>query len=527
MGGVVTEYFRLHNAEQLYESIGEASPSVYYLFIGKTAPHTTDTVGNAPTPLNTVTDTTYDPWPSMIAMKRVNEADERFLTKRYNWANNTFFEEYNDRTVGLDDKRFYVLQNDDFNVYKVIDNNSGANSIVKPTGTSTDIISTSDGYRWKYMFSLSSAERNRFMSPDFIPVKKIDTDDSSNQFSVQTAAANGAINHVKVTANGSGYFAQSGNVTAANSSTLTIARGAAANDSFYVDSTIYFKAGKGLGEIRRIIGYDGSNKIVTVNSAYTTATIANTQTQYVISPRVVIKGDSGQTTTSLAKAYVSNTAGGQVRKIDIIAAGLNYGRANVAIVANSSYGSGATAQAVMSPPGGHGSVAYKELYAKNVILNAQMVGAEGNTLPTNNDFRTVGIVKDPLLRNGQAANAAIIDQCFRLTLTNVSGDFTADEIVTSSDSADATGRVVRFSNTNAARTQGILRLTDVKSKGTGLLYTLNSTITGANSGVTATLSAFARPAVREFTGDVLYWEQRDKIERDASQTESLQFIAQF
>jgi hypothetical protein len=527
MGGVVTEYFRLHNAEQLYESIGEASPSIYYLFIGKTSAHANDSIGAAPTPLNHVTGTTYDPWPSMIAMKRVNEADERFLTKRYNWTTNTFYEEYSDRSVGLDDKQFFVLQNDDFNVYKVIDNNSGANSTVKPTGTSTDIISTSDGYRWKYMFSLSTAERNRFMSPTYIPVKKIDSDDSSNQFAVQTAAANGAINHIKVSANGTGYFADSGNVVVANSSTVTIATTAAANDSFYVDSAIYFKAGKGLGEVRRIINYDGSSKVVTVNSAYTTATIANTQTQYVISPRVVIQGDSGQTSASLTKAYVSNTAGGQVRKIDVIAAGLNYGRANVTIIANSSYGSGATGQAVISPPGGHGSVAYKELYAKNVILNAQMVGAEGNTLPTNNDFRTIGIIKDPLLRNGQAANAAIIDQCFRLTLTDVSGDFTADEIITSSDSADGTGRVVRFSNTNSARTQGILRLTDVKSKGTGLMYTLNTTITGADSGVTATLSAFARPAVREFTGDCLYWEQRDKIERDASQTESLQFIAQF
>ena len=229
--------------------------------------------------------------------------------------------------------------------YKVIDNNSGANSTVKPTGTSTDIISTSDGYRWKYMFSLSTAERNRFMSPTYIPVKKIDSDDSSNQFAVQTAAANGAINHIKVSANGTGYFADSGNVVVANSSTVTIATTAAANDSFYVDSAIYFKAGKGLGEVRRIINYDGSSKVVTVNSAYTTATIANTQTQYVISPRVVIQGDSGQTSASLTKAYVSNTAGGQVRKIDVIAAGLNYGRANVTIIANSSYGSGATGQA--------------------------------------------------------------------------------------------------------------------------------------------------------------------------------------
>ena len=66
MGGVVTEYFRLHNAEQLYESIGEASPSIYYLFIGKTSAHANDSIGAAPTPLNHVTGTTYDPWPSMI-----------------------------------------------------------------------------------------------------------------------------------------------------------------------------------------------------------------------------------------------------------------------------------------------------------------------------------------------------------------------------------------------------------------------------------------------------------------------------
>ena len=156
-----------------------------------------------------------------------------------------------------------------------------------------------------------------------------------------------------------------------------------------------------------------------------------------------------------------------------------------------------------------------------------MVGAEGNTLPTNNDFRTIGLIKDPLLRNGQAANASIIDQCTRITLTNVTGDFTADELITTSEGADATGRVVRFSNTNAARTEGILRVTDVKSKGTGLLFTLNTTLTGANSGVTATVSSFARPAVREFTGDVLYWEHREKILRDPAQTESLQFIAQF
>ena len=43
-------------------------------------------------------------------------------------------------------------------------------STVEPTSTSNSIFETSDGYRWKYMYSLTSSETLNFMSTDFIHV---------------------------------------------------------------------------------------------------------------------------------------------------------------------------------------------------------------------------------------------------------------------------------------------------------------------------------------------------------------------
>ena len=66
---------------------------------------------------------------------------------------------------------FYVVTSD-YNVYKVISNNNGANSTVATTGTSTNILTTADGYKWKFMYSISASDVNKFVTSD-IPVKTI------------------------------------------------------------------------------------------------------------------------------------------------------------------------------------------------------------------------------------------------------------------------------------------------------------------------------------------------------------------
>ena len=83
-----------------------------------------------------------------------------------------------------------------FNVYKVLDNNGGANSTVEPTGTSTSILTTADGYKWKYMYTLSASQQANFLSTDFMAVATDST--------VSSAATDGAINIVKIKTAGSG-----------------------------------------------------------------------------------------------------------------------------------------------------------------------------------------------------------------------------------------------------------------------------------------------------------------------------------
>ena len=83
-----------------------------------------------------------------------------------------------------------------FNVYKCLDNNSNANSTVEPTGTSTSILTTADGYKWKYMYTLSSSQQANFLSTDFMGVATNST--------VASAAVDGAINIVKIKTAGSG-----------------------------------------------------------------------------------------------------------------------------------------------------------------------------------------------------------------------------------------------------------------------------------------------------------------------------------
>jgi hypothetical protein len=46
MPAIITNKFRINNAEQFNESFSEASPEVYYLGIGRPQPFATQTIGD-------------------------------------------------------------------------------------------------------------------------------------------------------------------------------------------------------------------------------------------------------------------------------------------------------------------------------------------------------------------------------------------------------------------------------------------------------------------------------------------------
>ena len=467
----------------------------------------------------------YDTWRNMMSLKKFQSSDVSHVIPRYQWTNNTLYSEYDDLDENLYEKQFYVVT-DNSRVYKCIDNNRGANSTVKPTTVNTsDIQLTSDGYRWKYMYTIDTAENLKFVNNDYIPVKTLTASANGDQWQVQQNASNGAIHHIKILASGSGYLSTTNTFhTVTNATFFKIQNTASTIDGSYVGSALYISNGLGSGQLRKIVKYFGANNTLAVNNAF--ITVPDNTSRYVISPLVTIRGDSGLTTVSRATAFVSNTFSGLVRKITIIDQGRSYSSANVTISANSSYGRGAAARPIISPRGGHGSDPVDELYGEAVMMNVKVAADESDTFTTNNDFRIIGVLRDPLLNNGNYANTTVIDQTTRISVDEINGDFIADEIVTGLTSG-AKARVVYFANNTNARSDGVLKVVRVSTSGTGQSFQVGEILVGSQSSITANVQLVTKPTLRQFSGIVIYTENRSPITRSPDQTEDFKLVVKY
>lgn len=191
--------FRINNAEQFKESVSEPDPTYLYLTIGKTEAWPNEA---SPPIANTSPAALYDVWKNMIGGKRITGNDVRHVIPRVNWQANTVYLSYDHMSENTD---CYVL-NSSWSVYKCISNNSGSKSNTQPTSVSTtDDFVTSDGYVWKYMYTVSDFERLKFTTADYIPVKTLANDDGSAQWQVQNNTVSGAIHAIYITNGGSNY----------------------------------------------------------------------------------------------------------------------------------------------------------------------------------------------------------------------------------------------------------------------------------------------------------------------------------
>ena len=215
MPAIITKEFRLTNAKQFQEDFGETNQN-YYLALGRPQAFADNQAFNdgtdtsPPTPNDDVGSEFYV-YDDLLAAQKIASTDVSLVVPRRDWSTGTVYDYYrhdygNINTAGstistdsgatnLYDATFYVM-NSSFDVYKCIDNNGGAASTVEPSGNkSTSVFTTGDSYRWKYMYSLTASEQTNFLSSDFMHVST-----ESSDFSTTA----GAIEHVKITAAGSG-----------------------------------------------------------------------------------------------------------------------------------------------------------------------------------------------------------------------------------------------------------------------------------------------------------------------------------
>ena len=522
MAGIVTYKFRLNNATQFYESFTEAANinTRYYMFLARSNAWSDDS--SPPTPTDTIQNTDFNIWRNMLAAKRVNSSDIRFAIPRYTWTTGTVYTEYSHRSTALYGSSFYVVTSS-YNVYKCMDNNGGVVSTVEPTSTASGIVKIADGYQWKFMYNINTSDVLKFVTTGYIPVKTLTADDSSSQWTVQQASVNGAVEFVKVNTAGTNYLGTNGYFASiANSSTMALSTHSSGTDNIYNYSSIYISGGLGSGQLRRIINYVGATKTITVNGAFSTS--PNTTSTYYVGPRVSVVGD-GSGALAYANvtlpALASSATGNSINEIIIVNRGTNYSKYEVVINANTSHGASAAANGAIAPIGGHGSDPVKELGGYNVMLSLKIDGDETGTLFTNNDFRVVGLVSNPLLYSGLQANGTVYDLTTKLTVTAKSAALSGDEIITGGTSG-AQARYVTFANTNATGTAGIISVTGM----TGTFVAAES-ITGNTSTVTATVSSINTRDLKDFEGDILYVENRLPVSRSSDQSEDIKLIVRY
>jgi hypothetical protein len=410
MSAIINNKFRTFNADNFISSIGTNG---VYLLIGKadawsgasrgeyieTSP--SDTV--IPVPIDTDLAASKH-WDDAIAAKKIITSNVSHVIKRVNWTSGTAYDAYSDDVEDQIGKNFFVFSEPSFNVYKCIDNGSGGSaadnnflSTVEPSGESTSLLPTADGYVWKFMFQVQQADVLKFVTTDWLPVNSPATSNQVDQLAVEqdTATKNGGLEYVRVNNGGTGYIDDNGNPTGATSNTITLAATASAVNGTYDGMSVYITSGTGSGQIRLISSYVGATKIATLTSAWETNPISTSV--YSVAPTVTITSTSGN--GSNATARVKTIVGGVIKKIAIVAEGNGYRLAAATITGG--VGANAVVIPVISPIGGHGSNAVTELGGAYVMLNTRLIGNDGNDFPVNDDFRKVHLVVNPKLNGSE------------------------------------------------------------------------------------------------------------------------------
>ncbi len=498
MSAIITEKFRLHNATQFVESFTEAAASTYYLFLGKATGFTSSTTGGTdsspPTPADSVKDEAFA-WDSMLGAKLISSTDIKNSIPRRNWATGTVYDMYehdvsasNTSTSGasnLYDSTFYFVTSD-YRIYKILDNNGGtAYDGAEPTSESSTPFALG-GYVLRYMYTISTSDFAKYGTSDFIPVATNST--------ISAAATDGAIESLTITA-GSGYT--NGTYYAA----------------VYGDGT---SQGTSSGAVISIT--------ISGGSIASFGLTAGTDT-------VVHAGGAGYTF-----GYVN------------LASGFTFSDAALTSASSIGSGSGGAVGIIISPKGGHGSDAIKELGGHYVMAAVTLTQAEGDDFTTANDFRSVGLMVDPTnFGTTTVATATTRRQTYVVKLDTNSGTFEADEVITQA-STGAVGKVVEWDSTlnllyyqqesykgfgtnstngGYVAFSGTNLITGGTSSATGTTSGATETVTLLNSNTISLTSGYANPELAADSGDIIYLENRKPIQRASDQTEDIKIIIEF
>jgi hypothetical protein len=229
---------------------------------------------------------------------------------------------------------------------------------------------------------------------------------------------------------------------------------------------------------------------------------------------IIIEGDG----TGASATATLNSATGAITKINITNPGQNYTFATVTITGN---GYGATARAVMCPYGGHGKNAPEELFAQTLMFYSNISTDLNQGVVVNNDYRQVGIIKNPRIYNSdQRYEGKIGSGCFVIEGNINTTYFPRDTDVT-------VNRVI--GETTYARKYRVVAANSTSA----LLQSLDNDIPQINDTFqssalhTFSVSSVGNPTVDKYSGQMMFIDNKSGFTPSTEETVTLRTVIKF
>ena len=477
-----------------------------------------------PFPLDNLTEkrALYD---EIIAAKRIYDTQARTVIRRYNYdiAVNPKFDmwkpDYSETLAtsgrigkagatsaeSIADAKFYVM-NSDYEVFKCLYNGetpanlSGRNVSEEPNRSGANYNATTGiytettgaGYIWKFMYKIETNDVLKFLSSDFMPIA-LPSDTASGRPAVTSSAIAGSLDVVLVEDEGA-------NLPAGQTLyTPVLGDGSGGVIEFTTDGTTGEITGASV--VARGSGYTYANVLLTNGNVYQEQALSNT-------------------------VAVGGTARGAL-------------------------------EVVLPPQGGHGADHETELNGKRVMTNIRLTYDEGSgDFPVDNDFRRIGIIRDPKVWGG--SSFLVEDTATNLRALKISGataDYIPDEVITQTvTGGTAKGTVVSWTLDDGSTTDGVLKFIQTTDAHTdqGVVRAFESNAVNAVSGElsaaagnvdtdyfgpllgiefpgtdAASATGLAAPEIENNSGDVIYIENRRLITRAPDQIEDIKLVIEF
>jgi hypothetical protein len=232
---------------------------------------------------------------------------------------------------------------------------------------------------------------------------------------------------------------------------------------------------------------------------------------------ITIEGDG---TGASAYAIV---AANQISQIIVTDAGYDYTFATVTVSAAAGYsGSGATANAVISPIGGHGYDPLSELGCNHIMLSGQFNGTEGGVLPANSTIRQVGVLVSPIENTGNVAANTIYNTSDIVSVSFGTTDYQIGEVIYQSTDGTFTNSYYTAIVSNFDAGNNVVSLINIVGT-----PAVGSVLVGQSSGASRIMLTYNQSILNVGSGYMMYYENRQPVARSINDNQQVRLLLKF